>query len=69
MNDRRTNREELQQKNRIGTVSRKNIVGRVGRGGVKPVFLARNLTFTSDPYYKYMSGPHRALYLICETSQ
>ena len=42
----------------------------VGRG-LKLVLLPRNPALNSDAAlsYKYMFGPHRVLYLICESSQ
>ena len=38
---------------------------------IEPILLARNLTLNSvaAPNYKYMFGPRRFPYLICETSQ
>ena len=54
---RRTNREDLQLRNCLGTVSRKTI-----GVGLKLVLLARNLTLKSDavPNYKYMFSPIRS---------
>ena len=46
-----THKEELQQRDHLGVVSRKNYCG------AKPVLLARNLTLNFDaaPNYKYSS--------------
>ena len=43
----------------------------VGVVGLKPALIERNLTLNSAaaPNYKYIFGPHRVIYLICETSQ
>ena len=56
-----TYKEELQQRNRLGMVSK------ITTG----FLLARNLALNSDatPNYKYMFGLDKVLCLICETSQ
>ena len=63
---RRTNKEEQQQRNRLGMVSRKTTVG------LKTVLTARNLTLSSDtaPNYKHTyeySFRIGVLYFIRET--
>ena len=62
-NHRRTNKEELQQRNHLGTVSRKSTRGGLKTGvvvGLKPVLLMWNLTFNSDaaPDYIYLCIIH-----------
>ena len=59
------NKEELQQRNRLGTVSKKTTRGGAGevgggRSGLKQILLARSLTLNSEaaPDYIYMFGPH-----------
>ena len=52
------NKEELQQRNRNGTISRKTTRG---ARWLQPVLVTRKLALNSDagPNYKYIFSPHR----------
>ena len=54
LNQRRTNSEKLQQRNRLATVSKKTTVG------LRPVLLARKLALNFDAAldYKYIFSRH-----------